>query len=141
MSQPRGSQLELTGPAAPAGEPPSSPLDAIPVDVVVPRAIVDVYEAFNHAKSIVQDVDPDPWMDVNADYFLPPYGTNDQVDVEEDGRFHMYHEDAKSYKAKKNGAIIKQVFKLDEVKLISELGVMLWQDCDVRQPPNVIEEV
>ena len=34
MSQPRGSQLELTGPAAPAGEPPSSPLDAIPVDVV-----------------------------------------------------------------------------------------------------------
>ena len=34
MSQPRGSQLELTGPAAPAGEPPTSPLDAIPVDVV-----------------------------------------------------------------------------------------------------------
>ena len=109
--------------------------------LVVPRALVDVYEAFNHAKNITQDVDRDPWMDVNADYYLPPYGTHDQVDVEEDRRFHMYHEDAKSYKAKKNGAIIKQVFKLDEVKLIHELGVMLWQDCDVLQPPNVIEEV
>ena len=37
-------------------------------------------------------------------------------------------------------AIIKP-FKLDEVKLIHELGKELWVHCDVRQPPNVIEEV
>ena len=34
MSQPRGSQVDSTAPAAPAGEPPSSPLERIPVDVV-----------------------------------------------------------------------------------------------------------
>ena len=92
--------------------------------LVVPRAFVDVYDAFNDAKRIAEE--DDPWRNANEDYTLAPY---DDLP------------DAKTYKPDPRKAPVPQVFKLDEVKLIHELGKELWVHCDVRQPPNVIEEV
>lgn len=92
--------------------------------LVVPRALVDVYNAFNDAKRIAEDDEPSPNAD--EEYFLAPY---DNV------------QDAKTYKPDSRRAPVPQVFKLDEVKLIHELGKGLWVHCDVRKPPNIIEEV
>ena len=92
--------------------------------LVVPRAFVDVYDAFNEAKRIAED--DDPRSNANADHILPPY---DNV------------ANAKTYKPDQynKSYTVPQVFRLNEVKLIHELGKDLWKHCGVLQPPNVIE--
>ena len=92
--------------------------------LVVPRALVDVYDAFNDAKRIAKDDNPS--RNAKEMYFLAPYDN--------------LH-DAMKYKPDKRKPPVPQVFTLDEVKLVHELGKGLWVHCDVRQPPNVIEEV
>lgn len=92
--------------------------------LVVPRAFVDVYDAFNDAKRIAEDDNSS--RNAKEMYFLAPY---DNL------------QDAMKYKPDKRKPPVPQVFTLDEVKLMHELGKGLWVHCDVRQPPNVIEEV
>ena len=93
--------------------------------LVVPRALVDVYDAFDKAKRIAEE-DEDPGQPLS---FFAPY---DNL------------QDAKTYKPDSRRAPVPQAFTLDEVKLIHELGKGLWVHCDVRkteEQKNVIKEV